>query len=192
MTGSAVLAIDGKLVPGLVTAPHAELGLFLFLPDDPEAVAGQVEESAKVRIQWRDSESFDAEAEIVEIDDPERWVMSVPQALLPARQRQSPRVLADGAWTFETKDDVQLDVYDLSKRGIGLEFPAGGGPARAGIHIRGVLRSPGIGKFEGHVECTNVRAHPDDEHLWIVGGRLKIADEDALRHYRETLALIAP
>jgi hypothetical protein len=192
MQGSAILAIDGKLVPGLVTAPHAELGLFLFLPDEPEAFEGQVEEGATVRIRWGDRESFDAEAEIVEIEDLERWVMSVPQTLGPTQQRQSPRVLADGAWTFETEDELALDVYDLSARGIGLEFPAGDGPSEAGTRIPGVLRSPGLGGFRGRMECTNVRAHPDDEHLWIVGGRLVITDPDARARYQELLSRMAP
>ncbi|MFH1469049.1 MAG: hypothetical protein ABIO70_31975 [Pseudomonadota bacterium] len=40
-----------------------------------------------------------------------------------------------------------------------------------GERIEGVLRGAGVGSFDALVECTNVRPHPDDERLWIIGGR---------------------
>jgi hypothetical protein len=187
MIGTAVLALAGKLVPGQVTVPHPELGLFVFVPDEPEAGDAKAEPGTLVRIRWRGSEGFDAEAEIIELDDPERWVLSLPQKLAPSQQRQSPRILADGAWTLETLDDEVLDVHDLSARGLGLEFPAGEGPRGVGEHIEGVLRAAGAGTYEVRVEFTNVRPHPDSERLWIVGGRLVIEDDAARRRYQETL-----
>ena len=141
-----------------------------------------------VRVRWRGSDGFDAEAKIIELEDRERWVLSLPQKLPPSQQRRSPRILADGAWTLETEDDDVIDVYDLSARGLGLEFPAGEGPAGAGEHIEGVLRAAGAGGFEVRVEFTNVRPYPDSGRLWIVGGRLVIEDDAARRRYHETLA----
>jgi hypothetical protein len=85
-----------------------------------------------------------------------------------------------------------LDVFDLSRRGIGLEFPAGDGPSEAGTRIDGSLRSAGEGEFRAYVECTNVRAHPDDEQLWIVGGRLTIADDEARLRYQDLIARLGP
>ncbi len=188
MIGTAVLALAGKLVPGHVTVPHPELGLFVFVPDEPEAHDVKAEVGTFVRVRWRGSEGFDAEAEIIELEDRERWVLSVPQKLPPSQQRRSPRILADGAWTLETEDADVLDVYDLSARGLGLEFPAGEGPAGVGEHIQGVLRAVGAASFEVRVECTNVRPYPDGERLWIVGGRLVIEDDAERRRYQETLA----
>jgi len=189
-TGSAVLAVDGQLVSGMVLSPHAELGLFLFVPHDPEGVACDVEEGALVRIRWAHSEAFDAVAEVLEVDSRERWILSVPVQLAPQQTRQSPRMLADGAWTLVTRDNVVLDVYDLSARGIGIEFPAGGGPAGVGECIEGVLSAETLGFFRVRMECTNVRPHPDDGRLWIVGGRLVISDRDARRQYQATLAIL--
>ena len=188
MNGTAVLAVDGKLVPGQVTVPHPELGLFVFVPDEPEANDAKADVGTLVRVRWRGSEGFDAEAEIIEMDDRERWVLSVPQKLPSSQQRQSPRVLADGAWSLETEDDEVLDVYDVSARGLGLEFPAGEGPAEVGVHIVGVLRAAGTDGFEVRMECTNVRPYPEGGRLWIVGGRLMIDDDAARKRYLETLA----
>ncbi len=188
MIGTAVLAHAGKLIPGQMTAPHPELGLFVFVPDEPEARDATTEVGTLVRIRWRGSEDFDAEAEILELEDRERWVLSLPQKLPSSQQRQSPRILADGAWTLETEDDDVLDVFDLSARGLGLEFPVGEGPASVGEHIEGVLRAAGVGRFEVRVEFTNVRPYPDGGRLWIVGGRLVIEDDAARRRYHETLA----
>lgn len=191
MIGTAVLALAGKLVPGQVTTPHPELGLFVFVPDEPEAHEAKAAVGTLVRVHRRGDEGFDAEAEIIELEDRERWVLSLPQRLPPSQQRQSPRILADGAWTLETEDDEVLDVYDLSARGLGLEYPAGEGPAGVGEHIEGVLRSVGLGSFEVRVEFTNVRPYPDGERLWIVGGRLVIEDDAARRRYLETLAVLS-
>jgi len=188
MIGTAILAVDGKLVPGQVTAPHPELGLFVFVPDELDARDAKAEVGTLVRIRWRKSEGFDAEAEIIELGNRERWVLSVPQKLPSNQQRQSPRILADGAWTLETEDDDVLDVYDLSARGLGLEFPAGEGPAGVGVQIEGVLRAAGTDSFEVRVECTNVRPYPDGGRLWIVGGRLVIEDDATRQRYLETLA----
>jgi hypothetical protein len=187
MIGTAVLALAGKLVPGQVTVPHPELGLFVFVPDDPEAGDAEAEVGTLVRIRWRGSEGFDAEAEIIELQDRERWVLSLPQKLPPSQLRNSPRILADGAWTLETKDEEMLTVYDLSARGLGLAFPSGEGPASAGVHIEGVLQAAGGGGFEVRVECTNVRPYPDSERLWIVGGRLVIEDDATRQRYQATL-----
>jgi hypothetical protein len=76
----------------------------------------------------------------------------------------------------------------VSARGIGLEFPGGSGPAGVDERIEGVLRGAGAGSFEVLIECTNVRPHPEDERLWIVGGRLTIADDDASRRYKAFVA----
>ena len=188
MIGTAVLALAGELVPGQVTVPHPELGLFVFVPDGPEAQAAKAEVGTLVRVRWRGSDGFDAEAEIVELEDRERWVLSLPQKLPPSQLRQSPRVLADGAWTLETDDDEVLDVYDLSARGLGLEFPAGEGPAGVGECIEGVLRAAGAEPFAVRVEFTNVRPYPDGGRLWIVGGRLVIEDDATRERYLKTLA----
>lgn len=189
LTGSVTLALDGQLVSGLVLAPHAELGLFLFVPDDPDAYEGDVEEGAMVRIRQDSSAGFDAVAEILEVDDRERWILSVPVQLAPQLQRRSKRVLADGAWTLETEDGDSLDVFDVSARGIGIEFPAGDGPAGIGERVVGTLRAETVGDFEVRMECTNVRPHPDDDRLWIVGGRLVMSDRDAQVRYQSTLAV---
>jgi hypothetical protein len=191
MKGTAVLAVDGQLVSGLVLSPHAELGLFLFMPDEPEQVESDVEEGSVVRIQWQDSQSFDAVAEIIELDDRERWILSVPVQLGASQQRRSRRLMADGAWSIVTSTGETLDVYDLSEEGIGIEFPAGEGPAGVGETVSGVLRGDTIGFFEVRVECTNVRPHPDDDRLWIVGCQLDIADPAARRKYRAALDMMA-
>jgi hypothetical protein len=191
MKGTAVLAVDGQQVRGLVMSPHAELGLFLFVPDDPDQVEVEVEEGTEVRIRWQASTSFDAVAEIIEVDDRERWILSVPVQLGASRQRQSPRMLADGAWSLMSQGGELLDVHDLSEQGIGIEFPAGEGPGGVGELIVGMLRADSMGFFEVRVECTNVRPHPDDDRLWIVGGRLEIVDPSAQRQYGAALAMMA-
>ena len=190
MKGAAVLAVDGQQVRGLVMSPHAELGLFLFVPDEPDQIEVEVEEGAEVRIRWRESDSFDAVAEIIEFDGRERWILSVPVQLGAGRQRQSPRMLADGAWSLMSAGGDLLDVYDLSEQGIGIEFPSGEGPAGVGEHIVGMLRADSMGFFEVRVECTNVRPHPDDDRLWIVGGRLEIVDPAAQRQFAAALAMM--
>ena len=190
MRGSAVLAVDGQQVQGLVMSPHAELGLFLFVPDAPDQVDVEVEEGSEVRIRWRDSATFDAVAEIIEADGRERWVLSVPVQLGASQQRQAPRMLADGVWSLQSAAGDILDIYDLSEQGIGIEFPAGEGPAGVGEYISGMLRADSMGFFEVRVECTNVRPHPDDDRLWIVGGRLEIVDSAARRQYDTALELL--
>ena len=190
MKGSAVLAVDGQLVSGLVLSPHAELGLFLFMPDDPDQLDADIGEGTKVRIRWRDSDDFDAVAEIIEVDDRERWILSVPVQLGAGRQRRSRRLMADGAWSIRTSAGDILDVYDLSDEGIGIEFPAGDGPAGVGETVSGVLQAETIGFFEVRFECTNVRPHPDDDRLWIVGCQLEIADPEAKRQYDAALELM--
>ncbi len=191
MKGTAVLAVDGQLVSGLVLSPHAELGLFLFTPDDPEQVDADIEEGTMVRIRWRDSANFDAVAEIIEADGRERWILSVPVQLGAGRQRQSQRLMADGAWTIMTSAGETLDVYDLSEEGIGIEFPVGDGPAGVGETVSGMLRAETIGNFDVRVECTNVRPHPDDDRLWIVGCRLEIGDPEAKKQYGSALEMMA-
>jgi hypothetical protein len=187
LSGSVTLAFDGQLVSGLVVSPHAELGLFLFVPDEPDLLESHVEEGALVRIRTQGSKVFDAVAEVLEVDGRERWVLSVPVQLEPQQQRRSERVLSDGAWTLRTHLGETLDIYDLSDDGIGIEFPAGGGPAGVGEGIVGILRAANMGSFEVRVECTNVRPHPDDARLWIVGGRMSVADEAARRAFEATL-----
>lgn len=187
LSGSVTLAFDGQLVSGLVVSPHAELGLFLFVPDEPDMLESDVEEGALVRIRAQGSNTFDAVAEVLEVDGRERWVLSVPMQLAPQQQRRSERVLSDGAWTLRTHRGETLDVYDLSGDGIGIEFPAGEGPAGVGEAVVGVLRAASLGFFEVRVECTNVRPHPDDARLWIVGGRMTVADDAARRQFEATL-----
>lgn len=191
MKGTAVLAVDGQLVSGLVLSPHAELGLFLFMPDAPDEVESDVREGTAVRIQWQGSQSFDAVAEIIETDDRERWVLSVPVQLGASQQRRSRRLMADGAWSIATSVGDTLDVYDLSADGVGIEFPAGEGPAGVGESFSGVLRADSIGAFEVQVECTNVRPHPEDDRLWIVGCRLDITDAASQNAYTAALQMMA-
>ena len=187
LSGSVTLAFDGQLVSGLVVSPHAELGLFLFVPDEPDMLESDVEEGALVRIRAQGSNTFDAVAEVLEVDGRERWVLSVPMQLAPQQQRRSERILSDGAWTLRTHRGETLDVYDLSDDGIGIEFPAGEGPAGVGEAVVGMLRAANLGFFEVRVECTNVRPHPDDARLWIVGGRMTVADDAARGQFEATL-----
>jgi len=187
MTGSVTLAVDGQLIAGMVVSPEASLGLFQFVPDEPDSLDVEAEEGMLVRLQWKGRSGFDAEAEVLECDDPERWILSVPAELDPTQQRQSRRIMADGAWSLRTEEGVRLEVFDVSARGIGLEFPAGDGPAGVGDTIEGVLSGQSFGQREVRVECTNVRPHPDDSGLWIVGGRLKFADEASVQAYQSFL-----
>ncbi len=135
MTGSVTLAVDGQLIAGMVVSPEASLGLFQFVPDEPDQLDVEAEEGMLVRLQWKGRSGFDAEAEVLECDDPERWILSVPAELDPTQQRQSRRIMADGAWSLRTEEGVRLEVFDVSARGIGLEFPAGDGPAGVGDTI---------------------------------------------------------
>jgi len=187
-SGPATIAIDGQLVAGKVLSANAGLGLFVFVLDEPGDRTDFLAEGTPCRIKWADSTDFDAEAELVEAEDEERWVLSVPVDLSPAAMRQSPRLLADGGWGLVTGEGELLEVYDLSARGIGIEFPAGGGPAGVGDRIEGRLEAVGLGSWEVVVECTNVRAHPDDGRQWIVGGRLKIGSDSGTSHYQGILA----
>jgi len=187
-TGPATLAIDGQQVAGRVLSPNLDLGLFVFVVDEPGDVSAQLDEGAPCRIKWASGTDFDTEAELVEAEDGERWVLSVPVELSSAAMRQSPRLLADGGWGLVTEDGDVLEVFDLSAGGIGIEFPAGSGPAGVGDRIEGRLKAIGLGSWDVVVECTNVRAHPDDGRQWIVGGQLKMPDESGMLRYQGILS----
>lgn len=187
-TGPATLAIEGHLVAGRVLSPDATLGLFVFVVDEPSNAVNPLEEGTPCRIKWATGANFDTEAVLVEAEDGERWVLSVPVDLSPAAMRQSPRLLADGGWGLVTEQGETLDIFDLSARGIGIEFPSGSGPAGVGGRIEGRLQAVGLGSWDVVVECTNVRAHPDDGRQWIVGGRLTLHGEAESAQYQRILS----
>jgi hypothetical protein len=183
-SGPATIAIDGQLVQGRVLSAHAGLGLFVFVLDEASERSDMLAEGTPCRIKWPGSDDFGAEAELVEAEDEERWVLSVPVQLSAAAMRQSPRLLADGGWGLVTDEGDLLEVYDLSEEGIGIEFPAGGGPTGIGDRIEGRLQAIGLGSWDVVIECTNVRAHPDDGRHWIVGGRMNMGKVDGSEQYQ--------
>ncbi len=105
--GPAGLALEGRVVFGEVRAASPDLGCFVFLPAQtatPPALG------ALVRIRWGRSDGFRAEAEVLEIEDEDAWILSVPMALGPSAQRTAPRIGAEGDWLFETEDgEVALE-----------------------------------------------------------------------------------
>lgn len=170
--GPAELALGGDCVPGLVLSASAELGVFLFVPT---AEVEPPREGSRVRIRWAGAADFGAEAELLEVEDEERWVLSVPAPLAPARQRRSTRLRAEEDWVFVTEDGDEVELFDLSARGLGLVFPRGEGPQGRGATLRGTLIQAGGGRWKATLCCTNVRPHPDDERHWVVGTRMTLA-----------------
>lgn len=177
--GPATLAIEGRLVHGSVLSADADLGVFLFVPDEPVEGDEPPLADARARIRWGDGEGYDAEAVVVEADDAERWVLSVPVQLDHTRMRKSTRMLGEGAWSFEVEDGPQIDVYDLSERGLGLAYPRGEGPAGRGSRVAGTLVGDTDERWPVVLTCTNVRPHPADDAAWIVGGRIAHSDAGA-------------
>jgi hypothetical protein len=187
--GPATLAIDGQLVEGSVLSSDAELGYFLFVLG--EALDGDALPSSgsDVRIRWQGSDGFDAKAQVVEIEDPDRWVLSVPVGLDPSRTRQATRMMGEGAWSFTVDDDgPTVEVYDLSERGLGLCYPRGEGPSGRGAEVAGTLSQDDGQTWDVVLSCTNVRAHPVEEGLWIVGGRLRHDADDARERLKRLVA----
>ena len=176
--GPASFAIDGQIVHGTVMAADPDLGTFLFVTgeadaDDHEPEPVLPEQGQSVRIRWGSLTGFQAEAKVLEVEDQDRWILSVPVEIDPGRLRQSARVLGEGAWTFLLGDGSSVEVYDLSERGLGLSFPSGEGPRGRGATLQGSLRAEGAGIWQVTLTCTNVRSHPHDDGYWIVGGRLE-------------------
>lgn len=171
--GPAALALEGRVVHGLVRSASADLGCFVFLPAESSDVPA---DGALVRIRWGRSGAFRAEAEVVEIEDEDRWVLSVPTALAPSARRASPRLPADGSWSFEAGNGVMVDVYDVSATGLGLLYPAGEGPAGRGATLEGTLRYAGGQQWAVRLVCTNVRPCPDCPGQWVVGVRLELGE----------------
>lgn len=175
VVGAATVAIDGRLVRGTATSVDPGLGLFTFLVEEESVDLVTVpDEGATVRIRWDGAARFDAEAEVVEVDEPERWVLSMPVGLDDTRRRQADRVEGDGVWSFVVDDDdnIEVDVFDLSADGVGLVFESGCGVAGAGCSLSGTLVGSGLGQWAVTLETTHVRRHPDDERSWIVGCRM--------------------
>lgn len=178
--GPATLAIEGRLVAGQVMSVEADLGVFLFVPDEELELDDVPLADARARIQWGDGEGYGAEAVVVESDDPERWVLSVPVQLDPTRMRQVTRMMGEGAWSFEVDDDGPIvDVFDLSERGLGLAYPRGEGPPGRGARVAGTLVGDTAERWPVVLTCTNVRPHPSDDASWIVGGRIAHSDPAA-------------
>lgn len=186
-TGLVTLAVDGVVVSGSVHAADPTLGLLLFELD--EAVEGVApEEGATVRISWPGESAFGAQAELIEIEDEQRWVLGVPSDLSPTQRRRAERVQADGAWRFVSLDDeVEVEIYDLSEGGLGLQFAKGFGPDRAGRRLSGHVMCDGNGSWPVTLHSTNVRRHPDDGRLWIVGCKVEHTSAANQRAYLELL-----
>lgn len=175
--GAATLALDGHRIHGNVLSADTQLGFFLFVPSEPGHAPPP--QDAAVRIRWKGGDDFRAEARVVETEDADRWVLSVPTQLDPSRQRQATRLLGEGEWSFFSADDQrEVEVYDLTAQGLGLAYPRGEGPSGRGVEVSGQLRRGPGETWSVVLECTNVRPHPTEAHLWIVGGRLR-HDNDA-------------
>jgi hypothetical protein len=174
--GPASFAIDGLVVNGTVLAADPEIGTFVFVtaepPDDDDQDPFVPQQGTLVRIQWGDRLGFAAEARVLEVQDHDRWILSVPVNIDPDKMRQATRVMGEGIWTFSVKLGTSVEVYDLSERGLGLVFPSGEGPASRGVTLHGVLQVEGVRTWEVNLLCTNVRAYPRQESLWIVGGKI--------------------
>ena len=188
--GTVTVAVDGALLQGSVHAADPSLGLLLLeLDEAPEAVPA---EGAMVRLAESGQAGFGAQAELIEVEDEQRWVLGVPSDLAPAQQRRSARLLADGAWQFvaEGMDGLEtaVDIYDLSREGVGLQYPAGAGPDGAGQRMDGTLICDQAGAWPVSLESTNVRRHPEDGRLWIVGCTLEHRSAEGAAGYAEILA----
>ena len=187
--GPATLAIDGQLFTGTVLSADAELGFFLFVLEEAPDAGALPDPGAEARIRWQDADGFGAEAQVVEIEDPDRWVLSVPVGLDPSRKRQATRMMGEGAWTFTVEDDgPTVEVYDLSERGLGLCYPRGEGPRGRGVAVVGTLEQDDGQAWDVVLACTNVRAHPTEDGLWIVGGRLRHDDPAARERLKALVA----
>ena len=187
--GPATLAIDGQLVEGSVLSSDAELGFFLFVLEEAAPAEALPTAGADVRIRWQGSDGFGAEAQVVEIEDPDRWVLSVPVGLDASRKRQATRMMGEGAWSFTVDEDgPTVEVYDLSERGLGLCYPRGEGPSGRGAEVAGTLAQDDGQTWDVVLSCTNVRAHPSEEGLWIVGGRLRHDDAAARERLKVLVA----
>ena len=191
--GTVTVAVDGALLEGTVHAADPSLGLLLLeLTETPASVPA---EGSVVRLGAPGETGFGAQAELIEVEDDQRWVLGVPSDLSPAQQRRSTRLLADGAWRFEAEDadgdDPSVELYDLSKEGVGLQYPAGAGPEGAGRRMDGVLICDQLGSWQVSLESTNVRRHPEDGRLWIVGCTLQHRTADGAAGYAEILADLA-
>lgn len=156
---------------GLIRSASADLGCFVFLPAESSDVPA---DGALVRIRWGRSGAFRAEAEVVEIEDQDRWVLSVPTALAPSARRASPRLPADGSWSFVDENGDLVDIYDVSLSGLGLLYPAGEGPSGSGDILDGTLRFASGQQWAARLVCTNVRPCPDCPGQWVVGVRLEL------------------
>lgn len=191
--GTVTVAVDGLAVDGTVHAADPTLGLLIFELSEPAETAPT--EGSVVRILRGGPGGSGAQAELIEVEDEQRWVLGIPSDLSPAQQRGSARVLADGAWQLHTLDaegdTVVVDLFDLSAGGVGLQFPAGAGPDRAGRTLDGRLVCERLGTWTVSLTSTNVRRHPDDPRLWIVGCKVQHASDDAAASYRALLADLA-
>jgi hypothetical protein len=172
--GPAALALDGRTVAGFVVNASVELGCFHFLPEDADAPP---EVGDRVRLRFGASGSFDAIAELIEVEDDDRWVFAVPAPLDPSLRRRDTRLRADGEWSFQVEDGDEVDVYDISARGVGLLFPRGEGPKGRGAVLRGTLLRDGGRAWKAELTCTNVRPCAEADHLWIVGARMQLGSE---------------
>lgn len=191
--GTVTVAVDGALLQGTVHAADTSLGLLLLeLSEVPVSVPA---EGSVVRLGEAGQPGFGAQAELIEVEDDQRWVLGVPSDLSPAQQRRSTRLLADGAWRFVSEDadgeDNAVELYDLSKEGVGLQYPAGSGPDGAGRRMEGVLVCDQAGAWPVSLESTNVRRHPEDGRLWIVGCTLQHRSADGAAGYAAILADLA-
>lgn len=192
-TGTVTVAVDGAMLQGSVHAADPSLGLLLLeLAEAPPSVPA---EGTLVRLAEAGQTGFGAQAELIEVEDQQRWVLGVPSDLSPAQQRRSTRLLADGAWRFVVEDvdgaERAVEIYDLSKEGVGLQYPVGAGPEGAGRSMDGTLVCDQAGAWPVTLESTNVRRHPDDGRLWIVGCTLRHLSSAGAAGYAGILADLA-
>jgi len=188
-SGPVTVAVDGAVFSGVVHAADPNLGLLMLeLDEAPNLVPV---EGTLLRLSAEGRTSFGSQAELLEVEDGQRWVLGVPSDLAPTQQRTGERLLADGAWQFHTADEdgvqTTMDLYDLSAGGLGLQFPTGAGPDRAGRQMMGTLVCEQTGRWKVSLESTNVRRHPDDPRMWIVGCRLVHLSEEGATTYAQIL-----
>ena len=98
--GTVTVAVDGLAVDGTVHAADATLGLLIFELSEPAETAPAA--GSVVRILRGGPGGSGAQADLIEVEDEQRWVLGIPSDLSPPSSAAR-RVLGPGGSTPRTR-----------------------------------------------------------------------------------------
>ena len=169
------LGLEGNCVVGWIHSYDPALGLVCIDLEDLDSPTPDIDQELRMTLPNQST----VQSTVLELEG-DRWILSLPVALSPEKQRKHFRHLANGAWFFDIPSN-SMELYDVSSEGIGLLI----GPQHPFVHAgwkqQGTLRYLGTDSWKIEVVATNLRSDPYHEGWSILGCHVTILEGSSER-----------